>query len=418
MSATPAIQINSGPTPILDRLRPFPKIAKRGWSSGMSELIVGLIAVYVPLLAFIAGKFPFFHLIREWIFRNLQNIYADDWAGVRVLFNVFMALAAIVATIAVHEAGHVLAGSFVGFRFRYVSVGSMEMDRSFRFSRRASVENAGLGRAVFFPAEMKNRPLGCMGMILAGPMANLISGCFVLALPFQKSIMVGAFVAASFYVGTVNMLPFYTRTGMSDGLRILSILFKRRSHECTLALAQLCDQIKAGVEPEALSPMLIEEATAVPGRSLLTVVAYSIAYSRAYYQKDDALAADYLESCLASSGWATPAFRNALMADAAIFQAERRHCVDLSEQWLADVPIDGTTKSHRLRAEGAILQARGDLQAALLKITECIKDAEGILDELKRQRSVAKLNQWKDEVEQKLTQARTSQAPANGNPLP
>jgi len=402
------IKVNCRPTPILDRLRPFPKVVKRGWFSGISELIVGFITVYVPFFAFFSGTFPFFHLVREWIIRNLQNIFADDWAGARVLLNVVLALTAIVAAIAVHEAGHVLAGRLAGFQFRYVSVGSIKMDRSFRFSRRASVENAGLGRAVFFPAEMKNRPFSCIAMILAGPMANLISGCFVLALPFQKSVMAGAFVAASFYLGTVNVLPFYTKAGMSDGLRILSILFKRRSHECRLALAELWDQIKAGVEYEALSPTLVEEAAAVRGRSLLTVVAHSIAYARAYYQKNDVLAADYLETCLASSGWATPGMRYALMADAAIFQAERRHRVDLAEQWLADVPVDGTTKNYRLRAEGAILPARGDFEAALLKITECIKEEESILDERKRHRSLAKLSEWKDEVEQKLTHVHTS----------
>jgi hypothetical protein len=245
-------------------------------------------------------------------------------------------------------------------------------------------------------------------MILAGPMVNLMSGCFVLALPFQKSVTAGFFVAASFYLGTVNVLPFYTKAGMSDGLKILSILFRRRSHECRLALAELWDQIKAGVEHEALSPTLVEEATAVRGRSLLTVVAHSIAYVRAYYQKNDSLAADHLETCLASSGWAKPGIRYALMADAAIFQAERRHRVDLAEQWLADVPIDGTTKNYRLKAEGAILQARGDFETALLKIIECIKEAESILDERKRHRSLAKLSEWKDEVEQKLTQVHTS----------
>ena len=379
---------------------------------------MGLIAVYVPLFAFLTGTMPYFDLIREWLIRNLQSIFADDWAGVRVLFNVFLALAAIVAAIAVHEAGHVLAGSFVGFRFRYVTVGPIEMDRSFRFSRRASVENVGLGWAVFFPAEMKNRPFGCIAMLLAGPMANLVSGCLILALPFQKSIMAGVFIAASFYLGAVNMLPFYTKTGMSDGLRILSILFKRRSHECRLALAQLWDQIKAGIEHETLSPALVEEATAVRYRSILTVVAHSIAYSRAYYQKKDALAADHLESCLASSGWATPGIRYALMADAAIFQVERRHRVDLAELWLADVPIDDSTKKYRLRAEGAILQARGDFEAAVRKITECIKEAESILDEPKRHRSVAKLSQWKDEVEQKLAQPKTFQDLADRNPFP
>ena len=140
----------------------------------------------------------------------------------------------------------------------------------------------------------------------------------------------------------------------------------------------------------------------------MTVVAHSIAYARAYYQKNDAVAADHLETCLASSGWATPAIRYVLMIDAAMFQANRRHRVDLAELWLADVPTDGTTKRYRLTAEGAILQARGDFEAALLKITECIKQAESISDERRRHRTLEKLSQWKAEVEQKLTPMHTS----------
>ncbi|HEX4605290.1 MAG TPA: hypothetical protein VH724_14920, partial [Candidatus Angelobacter sp.] len=162
------------------------------------------------------------------------------------------------------------------------------------------------------------------------------------------------------------------------------------------------------VENEDLSPALVEEATSVRGKSLLAVVAFSIAFARAFEQKNNSLAADCLEICLSSSGWSTPGIRSALMANAAIFQAERRGRVDLAEQWLADLPSDATTKDYRLKAEGAILEARSNFEGTLLKIEACEKDAESIGDERKRQRTLAKLAQWKSDVEQKLAEVRTS----------
>ncbi|HEX4604786.1 MAG TPA: hypothetical protein VH724_12380, partial [Candidatus Angelobacter sp.] len=223
MSTSPDSQSSSSPTPILDRMRPLPNLAKPRWHKGMSQLLVGMITVYVPFFAFFTGNFPFSHLVLPWVLRNLRDIFADDWAGARVIFNVFLAFVAALAAIAVHEGGHVVAGSLAGFRFRYVTVGPIKVDRSFRFSRRPSSQDSNLGEAAFFPAEMRNKPFRYISMSFAGPAANLISGCFVLLIPFQKSIMAGAFVAASFYFGSVNLIPFPTTTGMSDGLRVFSI---------------------------------------------------------------------------------------------------------------------------------------------------------------------------------------------------
>ncbi len=82
----------------------------------------------------------------------------------------------------------------------------------------------------------------------------------------------------------------------------------------------------------------LAKATAMHDESVDTATAHAIAYIRAFYERDDCEAARVLEVGLEYSGWAAPIMREALMSDAAVFQARRRKRIDLAEQWLADIP--------------------------------------------------------------------------------
>lgn len=238
-------------------------------------------------------------------------------------------------------------------------------------------------------------------MVIAGPAANIASAV-VFLLPFDKSFILIAFAGVSFYLGVINLVPSRRGGTSSDGLKILTVLFKRAKHERTLAFLQLFDEIRSGVDFETLPSDLVHEAISVRDNSWMTVMAYSIAYVRAFCGKDNSSAAFYLETCLELSGQALTDISSALIADAAIFQAARRGNVALAEQWLADLPNIAKTKSYRLRAEGAIFEARGDFKAALEKIAECEKMAQAKADTKSKERLLAKLNEWKKEVEEKL----------------
>ena len=77
-----------------------------------------------------------------------------------------------------------------------------------------------------------------------------------------------------------------------------------------------------------------------------------------------------LETCLAYSSHATPVLREAMMSDAAVFQARRRKRADLAEQWLAEIPVTTQHAWIRSRAEAAILEAKGDVAGAMNKLAE------------------------------------------------
>jgi hypothetical protein len=341
--------------------------------------------------------------IAKWLYLNLQAIYLDDWAGARGLITIFLILAAMILTVVLHELGHVFAGIIAGFRLNTVHLGKIKIDSSLRFSRHRS-ETLALGLTCFFPKEMRHHAGKYIAMIASGPLANLISGFLVLLLPYQKSLVSGAFVAASFYFGLVNLLPFRTKKIMSDGLQILRVLLKRASHERALALLQLREELKSGIETEALSTDLVADLTAVRDNSLMTVVAYSIAYARAYHQKDYPAAAYCLETCLLFSGKSGPQIRNALIADAAILQARRKK-MNLAEQWLAELPDHPSLKSYRLRAEGAIAEEQGNFTQAIAKVEACLREAETMKDEPGRKRLISRLAGWKGELEQSLLKA-------------
>src|SRR5262245_9947003 len=208
-------------------------------------------------------------------------------------------------------------------------------------------------------------------MVFAGPAANLLTGCAVLLLPFPKGFFPWLFVVASIGAGVAELvLPLRGATFVFDGRRVWMLLRDRARGDRWLALMRLVADARAGVLPEAMPAALLARATAVRDDSADTVTAHAFAYSAAFHQHKDGEAAEWLEACLAHSGHAPPVVREALMSDAAVFQARRRKRADLADQWLAAMPERTQHRWFRSRAEAAILEAKGDAAGALEKLAE------------------------------------------------
>jgi hypothetical protein len=139
-------------------------------------------------------------------------------------------------------------------------------------------------------------------MTVAGPLANLASGLFLLVLPVHKPLLVGFFIVFSFFFGLVNFVPFCSFGTSSDGIHLLVLLWQRPKHERRLALATVLDHMNEGLELHQISSDLIAAAIAVQDRSLETLVAHIIAYAGAYNQQRDDDAARLLETCLRLGG--------------------------------------------------------------------------------------------------------------------
>ena len=213
---------------------------------------------------------------------------------------------------------------------------------------------------------------GAIAMVLAGPAANLLTGCAILLLPYPKGFFSWLFVIASLLAGVIELvLPIRGPTFVFDGRRIWMLLCDRGRGERWLALMKLMADLRDGVSPELMSPDLLAKATAVRDDSADSMTAHLLAFSAAFHQHRDGEAAERLETCLAHSEHVPAVVREALMSECAVFQARRRKRPDLAEQWLAGIPANTQHRWFRSRAEAAILESQGDLPAALGKLAVC-----------------------------------------------
>lgn len=241
-------------------------------------------------------------------------------------------------------------------------------------------------------------------MVAAGPGANLLTGCAVLALPMSLNLFTGSFVVSSILAGLSELfVPFRGRNVVSDSARILMLMRDRARGERWLAVSRLSAELKGGALPDSLPPEFVAKAVAVRDQSLDTVVAHAIAYSSAFHQHKDAEAARWLETCLTYSSQAPPALREALMSEAAVLQATRRKRVDLAEQWLAALPPATSFPGLRPKAEGGIREGRGDLEGALSKLEEFEKAALGLSHPAQREATLGSVRRWKSRLQGQLT---------------
>ncbi len=343
----------------------------------------------------VSGDGTFFGPVQQGMLRNTQQIFVDDWAGVRVVLTSFAIVLVWFAAVTIHELGHLLAGLAMGFRFKFLHIGRTQIDRPFRLSRISRSDKKRLGGVSFYAQEQKDRPWRCAFMILAGPAANLVVGISILRLPFQKSLMSGAFILMCAYLGIENLCPWE-----SDGEHLLEIFLRKKDHEAKIALAQIYEQLGEGVGFEKLCPMLIAQATSLKEKSVKTVAAHLAAYRFFYNRRDYEAAAVSLENWFFWSPWAPARLREGLIFSAAVLQAYRGR-IDLAEQWYLELPPTTTVLSRR-QVEGAILEARGDLNGAFKKIAECEEQLAGESDQTKRESSLKALRKWKAEIEQRL----------------
>jgi hypothetical protein len=381
------------PTPILDRLTPLPPQE----SIMRPRVAVLWIAVgFVLGMALLSGGAEPF--LRSRIFRERAASVRVALSDVSILELVMSALAVMVAAIAVHEAGHACFGWLAGFRVDSIRIGRIQLDLPFRVSlyRGSGTGSGGWVRAL--PVRRDKLALRAVVMVLGGPASNLMSAAVVLALPFTMGLMSGLFVLVSTAIGVINLLPFRRRAVLSDGRRVLMLLRNRAHGERWLALMKLVSDLADGIPPESLSPHYLALATAVRDNTSDTVSAHVLAYGAAFHQHRDDEAGRLLEIGLRYSTYAPPILRQALMAEAAVFQGRRRQRADLAAEWVADMPAKTEIPWLRRWSEAAILEARGDVDGALVNLEEVATMIRAGSSRAQRDISLRSLHRWQTEL--------------------
>ena len=385
-------------TPILDRLAPLPEVvpARSGLGGG---LLGGLVVGAGIGIVFALWHPPFVQSLRHAIVVKAVSVFPGPWTVTRGLSIIAVALLLSFAVVALHELGHVLAGLAAGFRIHQVRIGPLLLHVPFRISRYRGPGAWFSGGVSLLPINDDRLPVRAMAMVVAGPVANLLSGGAILLLPFAKGFASWLFLCASIAGGLVELLvPFGTPTGPSDAKLLLMLLRGREQAERWLALMKLGAELSDGVSPEWLSRGFLAKAVAIRDNSPDTVTGHAFAYAAAFWQNKDTEAAQFLETCLQYSAHASAATREALMSDASVFQARKRKRADLAEQWLDSLPQVAQVPWLRIRAEAGILEARGDVQGALGKLDEVEKKLLAAANSVQREIFLRFLRRWQSEL--------------------
>ena len=411
MSAT-STEARTSPTPLLDRLAPLPEL--RSASPGARTRLA--VALAVSVLGF-AAFFALDPLAEDSVRRRILEVHAElfpeGWTTSRAILAAFSFLASLVLAIVVHETGHLLAGLCAGFRFSQLRAGPLQIDRPFRVSLRRSQGIGYAGWVSMFPARRDRLLLRAAVLVLGGPLINLACAAALLLLPIAKGFFLWSFVLVSLALGVRELLPIRRRIAVADGRRLWLMLRDPPWNRRWLALMRLGAELRNGTLPEAFSPEYLAEAIAHRDENPDTVTAHALAHATAFHQHRDDDAARFLETSLEFAAWATPPQREALISDAGLFQARRRKRADLAEQWLAAMPEPPRSRWLRTRLQAGILEARGDLGGALLKLEELEQDLRELPDRAVGRVFLRLLERWRSELRSQMASRAPSGACAD-----
>jgi len=379
-------------TPILDRVRPIPAPPKKAKSTLKNLLLGGLIGALGTLLVLLPdySSGPMFHV----------KVFVQSVFGrINPLLFMLLLLPLEYVAVFVHECGHLLAGTMVGFRVDHMRVGRLLFRPPFKVSFERYNLSGHAAHAAVVPLKSEGLRYKMLIFTLGGISANLVTGALAVWLYRQTQHSVfGCYAFLSLLQGILNLLPLTRKASVFDGRRVWMLLFDRPQGDRWLAMIQLLTAMVQGTPPEKCDPQLVRQATALIDRSPDTVNAQQLGYTVAYHSGNDDEAARCLENSMAYGQLAGPALREGFPFQAATFQARKRKNVPLAREWLQDAPQKPMVPALRLNAEAAILEAEGHIDEALKKIDESMAQAHAIKEDARRRMSVMFLEKWKAEI--------------------
>jgi membrane-associated protease RseP (regulator of RpoE activity) len=281
--------------------------------------------------------------------------------------------------VAVHEAGHLLAGAAQRFRPALFIVGPLKLER------RGRVWSAGINRSVsMFGGMAVGIPEGAarirqrmLVLIAGGPAASLVAGAAGLLVlldqyPAQPArvtlsgsdatlyLAILMFTVMSLAIGGIALLP--TRTGGydSDGAQLLKFRRSTPEVEAEVAAITLSTSSLGGTRPREWDAGLLERALALPPQNARGVLVRLLAHLHALDTGDVDSARAYLQEALANSEHTTRLGRPSLLVHAAQFAALTDRDPAPARQYLHEAG-DGTFAGvHSLKfAEAAVLHVEG-----------------------------------------------------------
>lgn len=302
-------------TPILDLEREPPEPPKR-WLPRLIGLMIG-VGIGLILILQDENQLPVWH-----------------WPA----FNGLLLIPALYVSIAIHEIGHLIAGTLVGVDAGGIAVGGLTFVRSgknwtFRFDGHSW---AGGFFLPFTNARALHRArLACT--IAGGPLASFALTLVSLLVFVHAGNGTWDWAGTLFWVGLFTLLssatPFSAGLTRSDGARLL-LLFRHPERALSwMALLALQTEEAKGTRPREWDSELVMHALSVEPEALEYPYCQLMAYYRRLDEGAESTALQHLENALARSARTGRNVRHVLFLEAASANANIRKQVPQARDW-------------------------------------------------------------------------------------
>lgn len=301
--------------------------------------------------------------------------------------------------VAIHEAGHAVAGSIVNFDFRMYVVGPFMWDKEesgWKFKWNKNLNLSG-GLVICLPITTEKLARRFSIYALGGPAASLAFAAFaygstsligiinsndhfVLNLVGSLFSLVG-FLSVVIFIGTI--LPMHTGGFYTDGARALRFLRGGDTSRFETLLMKLITSSTGGIRPRLLDRTEIQEALVLARKlnSLMEVYVYYFFYQSSFDEGNFDEAEKYLKEYLAHMENIPKGMRGSVFSDAAFFYAFARKDLSQAEfYWKQYVPSAIIPKAQVFATEAVILKLQKDEAASMMKIDMALKEIPNMMD--------------------------------------
>jgi hypothetical protein len=315
-----------------------------------------------------------------------------------IAFIIFF-LPAFFLVVAIHEAGHAIAGSWVKFDFRMYVVGPFMWDKeesgwTFKWNRNLNLSG---GLVICLPTSSENLAKRFSIYALGGPVASFIFTAFAYGAKQVISIinphdnlalnLAGSLFALmsfiSLLVFIMTLIPLHTGGFYTDGARALRFLRGGDTSRFEILLMKIITSSSGGIRPRLLNMEEINEALALaiklkaPMKVYLSYYFYQFAFDDGNFDE----AERHLKEYLAEIENIPKGIRGSLYLDAAFFYAfARRDLTQAEFYWKQYEPSAILPKSQVLATEAAIFYLKKDHTTMRSKIESALKELPNMID--------------------------------------
>ncbi len=293
---------------------------------------------------------------------------AADRPGAALLFALCV-LAGFIAVL-VHEVGHALGGVAVGFRFLFLAVGPLWVERTgggwrVQFNRVPSLWG---GLAACAPSGASDLTRRMAWVAAAGPLASLllsVGAAVGVRLTLETSALTTAVRFGLMELAVMSAMIFLATAVMpapgggfsNDGQRVWRLLAGDAQAQAESALLTLTGLMMGSVRPRDWPGDLVERSLQLEGRALFSASARSMAALYALDHGDLATAQLHNDVVVALLADLPAGLRPSFQAGAALVLAQAGR-VDEAEQLLTSLRPSPFTEPHLLSLSWATIHAR------------------------------------------------------------